>query len=204
MGASSAQKKFNAQMQQQAQQQYQLQREMFDLLRKPTPEQERFRRQADEWERFIKSRNYGTPPPDSVLNFDLFTPAKIAETRSRLENIQGVGATALSGSGDQSIALQQARERNINEMAQNQAQSYEDALKQQDAYFKGQALPYAQLDINKNMGLLSNATGSNQFFTQMQAQTLPPSFWQSFGPMLIGGAFQAGSALLSNPGLFKK
>jgi hypothetical protein len=191
-------------MQQQAQQQYQLQREMFDILKKPTPEQERFRRQSDEWEKFIRSKDYGNPPSDSVLNFNLFTPAQIAKMRERMENITGTGATALSGTGDQSIAIAQAKERNINQVAQDQANAYENALLQADAYYKGNALPYAQLDINKNLGLLGNATSSSQFFTQMQGQSIPQSFWQTLGPALIGGAFRAGASLLGNPGLFKK
>jgi hypothetical protein len=195
MGQSKSQKAFNQQMATNAQQQYQLQREMFDETKKETPEQQRFRQGAASWDTFVKGKNYGTPPDSSVLNFDLMTPAMINKQTERMRNITGVGAAAMGGTGDQSIALQQTREHNANELAQQSGNAYEQALKQEDAYYKGNGLAWAGLDINKNMGLLNNATSSGQYFFDQQRQTLPPSFMQTFAP-LIGGALGAAGSIL--------
>lgn len=202
MGQSRGQREYNRQMAQNAQQQYQLQREMFEHSRQETPEQRRFREGAANWDTFIRGRNYGAPPAGELLNFDLYTPSRVADMRNRLNNITGVGAAAMGGTGDQSIALQQSRERNVNQMAQEQANAYENAIKQTDAYYKGNSLAWSQHDVAKNMGLLQNATSSGQFFFDQQRQTLPPSFMQQFAPIL-GGVLSAGSALLGNPAMFR-
>lgn len=195
MGQSKAQKQYNQQMAQNAQQQYQLQRDMFEYTKQGTPEEQRFRQQAASWDNFIKSKNYGAPPADSILNFDLWSPAHVQQQAERMRNVQGVGAAAMSGSGDQSIALAQTREHNANLAAQEAGNAYENAVGQQDAYYKGQNMGYAQLGAQTNMGLLGNATQSSQFFFDQQRQTLPPSFMQTWGP-LIGGALGAAGSIL--------
>jgi hypothetical protein len=195
MGQSKAQKDYNRQMQQNAQQQYQLQREMFEETRKETPEQKRFREGAAKWDTFMKSKNYGAPPDSSILNFDLYNPARIQRQAEQMRNVTGIGAAAMGGTGDQSIALQQTREHNANNAAQMAGAAYEQAVKSEDAYYKGQGLSWAGLDINKNLGLLGNATSSGQFFFDQQRQTLPPSFMQTWGP-LIGGALGAAGSIL--------
>lgn len=203
MGQSSQAKQFNQQQQQNAQAQLQLQQQQFNLLNTPTPEQQRFRTGAANWQTWISGHNYGKPPADEMLNFDLYNPAHQQQQRERLSNLTGVGASSLAGSGDQSIALQQSKERNSNLAAQDSANAYENAVKQTDAYYKGNALAYSQQDINTHMGLLGNASQGYQYSTDQQRQTLPPSFWTMFAP-IIGGAVSAGGAALGNPSLFHK
>lgn len=183
-------------MAQNAQQQVQLQREMFEHTRKETPEQERFRVGAANWDTFIKSRNYGAPPETSLLNFDLMSPARVQKLREGMLNLEGVGAAAMDGDGDKSIAIQQTREHMANQAALEAGNAYENAVKQEDAYYKGSQFQWAGLDINKNLNLLQNATSSGQFFFDQQRQTLPPSFMQTWGP-LFGAALGAGASILT-------
>ena len=199
MGQSKAQKEYNRQMAANAQDQYKLQREMFDWAKQGTPEQQKFRRDSAAWDTFIRGRNYGAPPPDSILNFDLWSPSQQNSIRERMAGLTGVGAAAMSGTGDQSIAVAQQRERNANLAAQDHANAYENAIKQQDAYYKGQGLAWSGQDLANRQSLLGNATSSAQFFFDQQRQTLPPSFMQTWGG-LIGSALQAGSTMLA-PGL---
>lgn len=201
MGASREQREYNRIAQQNAQQQYQLQREMFEHTRQETPEQKRFREGAANWQQWIKDKNYGAPPEGELLNFDLYTPAKIAQTRERLDNITGVGAAAMSGTGDQSIALQQSRDRQINAMAQDSANAYENAVKQRSAYYDGNSLAWSQQDLNRSLSLLNNATSSGQFFFDQQRQTLPPSMFSLISP-LLGGALSAGASMMGAGGMF--
>lgn len=179
--------------QQQAQQQ---QQQVFDQLQKKSPEQEKWEKDSAAWDEFIKGKNYAKPPDSSILNFDLLNPARINEQRQRMSNLTGIGAAAMGG--DDSTALQLSRERNANLAAEDAGASYENAIKSQDAYFKGNALPYAQMEMGKLSGLLNNATGREQFLTNAYIQTRPTSYL----PMLLGGALSAGSSLLGAPGLF--
>lgn len=194
MGASKAQKEYNRQMAELSRQQLELQKRMFERASEDTPEQRRFREGAAAWDKFIAGKDYRTPPPTSSINFDLFNPAYIQQQKERMSDITGIGAAALSGTGNESIALQLARERNANEAAQMAGQAYENAIKSEDAYYKGQNLGYAQLGLNQNFGLLSNATDMFQYANRMQAQTLPPSFWQTFGP-LFGGLLNTAASV---------
>lgn len=203
MGQSSATKAYNAQMAQNAKDQLALQQQMFEHTKKDTPEMERFRTGAANWQKFIEGKDYSKPPAGELLNFDLYNPARVSQLRERMGNLTGIGAAAMSGTGDQSIAIQQSRDRNANAMAQDAANSYENAIKQTDSYYKGQGMGWSQQDTGRNLSLLQSATGSAQFFLNEQRQTLPPSFWQVFSP-IMGGALSAGSALLGNPGLFGK
>lgn len=165
----------------------------------PTPELSQFRQQKSDWDKFVGGKDFSKTPSNSILNFDLWNPSQQQKMTEKARNITGVGATALGG--DNSIALQLSRERNANEMAQNQGNAYENAVKQQDSYFKGQALPYAQFDTSKNLSLLNNSTSVYQNASQGYADTAPKPFnWGA----LLGGALGAGSALLGNPALFAK
>lgn len=201
MGQSKSQKEYNRMMASNAQQQLQLQREMFEHNRQGTPGEQRFERDAQAWNTWIGGKNYGAPPPNSILNFDLYTPSKQAEMRNKIANISGIGAAAMSGTGDQSIAVAQSRDRMANEMSQMQGAAYENAVKGQDAYYKGSQFQWSGLGAQTNANLLGNATSSAQFFFDQQRQTLPPSFWQVFSPV-VGGAISAAGSLLGNPGLF--
>jgi hypothetical protein len=172
---------------------------LFAKSLEPTPELAQFRQQQGDWNKFIGGKDYSQAPNNSILNFDLWNPAQQQKITEKARNITGIGATALGG--DNSIALQLARERNANELAQNQGNSYESAIKQQDAYFKGNALPYAQFDTSKNLSLLNNSTSLYQNASQGYADTAPKPFqWSS----LLGGLIGAGSALLGNPALLAK
>lgn len=170
---------------------------LFAKSLEPSPEMATFRKQGADWGKFIGSKDYRTPPDGSILNFDLWNPTQHNRNLEKARNITGVGASALGG--DNSIALQLSRERGANELAQSQANSYENAIKGQDAYFKGQALPYASLDLSKNLSLLNNATGREQFYTGAYVDTAPKPFnWGA----LLGGVLGGASSLLGNPGLF--
>jgi hypothetical protein len=195
MGQSKSQKAYNKQMAQNAQQQYQLQREMFEETKKESPEQARFRIGAANWDKFIKGKNYGAPPETSMLNFDLMTPARVNKMRGTLAGLEGVGAAGMNGGGDNSIAIQQTREHLANQAAIEAGAAYETGVKQEDAYYKGQNFQWAGFDANKNLSLLGNATSSGQFFFDQQRQTLPPSFMQTWGPLFGAALGAAGSAL---------
>lgn len=169
----------------------QQQNQIFQQLSQPTPEQARWREQSANWDNFIKSKNYANAPQDSILNFDLYAPSYKAQQRERLSNLTGVGASSLAGQGDNSIAIQQSKERNANQSAEDAGASYENAIKQSDAYFKNSALPYASLDINKNLGLLSNATNREMEYTNQWVATRP----RSWLPQILGGVLQAGAAV---------
>lgn len=201
MGGGKAKREYNKMMARNAQEQLQLQREMFEHTKAGTPGEQRFERDAKAWDTWIAGKNYGAPPPNSILNFDLYTPAKQAEMRNRLSNITGIGAAAMGGTGDQSIAVAQSRDRMVNQMAQAQGAAYEGAVKQQDAYYKGAGFQWSGMENQRNMGLLNNATASSQFFFDQQRQTLPPTFWEVFAP-IAGGAISAAGSLLGNPNLF--
>lgn len=186
MGASKAQKEYNRQMAQLQREQLELQKKMFERASEETPEQKRFREGAAEWDKFIASKDYSKPPQTSIINFDLYTPSYYQKQKERLSEITGIGAANMGGTGEQSIALQLARERNANEAAQMAAQSYENAIKAEDAYYKGQNFNWAQLAQNQNFGLLDNASNMFRYASQENRATLPPSFFQTFGP-LFGG-----------------
>jgi hypothetical protein len=196
MGQSKAQKEYNRTMKENAAQDRALQREMFEHSKKDSPEMARFRIGAANWDKFVAGKDYSKPPSTSLLNFDLMTPARQNNMRQKMANVTGIGAAAMSGSGDQSIALAQTREHNANLAAQEHGAAYENAIKQEDAYYKGQGMGWAQLDSQRNISLLSNATQSAQFMYDQQRQTLPPSFMQTWGP-LFGAALGAGASILS-------
>jgi hypothetical protein len=203
MGQSKEEKNFHKQMAKQAQENTKLQREMFELNKAGTPEQQGFRKEKAEFDAWLAKKDFGSSPPNGILNFDLYTPSRVADMRSRLADVTGIGAASLGGTGDQSIALQQSRDRNVNQMAMDQANAYENAVKQQDAFYKGNTFQWGQLAQQNSQNLLGNASSMTQFFTEQQKQTLPKSFWATFGPALMGGALSAGGALLGNPNLFR-
>lgn len=201
MGGGNQQREYNRTMTRNAELDRQQRREEFDYLRAGNPEQQRFRQNSDRWGQFIAGKNYGAPPEGEFVGFDLYTPAQIARQQERMGDLTGIGAAAMGGTGDQSVALQLARERNANQAGENAGRAYEGAIKERNAYYEGNALPYAGLDINTHLAMMNNATQNMQFSYDQQRQTLPPSFWQIFAPMM-GGALSAGGSLLGNPALF--
>lgn len=171
--------------------------DLFSKALEPSPELTNFRQGQSQWNSFIDKKDYSNP--QGILSYNLWQPAQEQKMLEKSRNITGVGATALGGNN--SIALQLARERNANEMAQNQAASYEDAIMRENDYYRGNALPYASFDTSKNLGLLNNSSNQYQFATQGYAQTAPKPFnWGA----LIGGALGVGSSLLGNPSLFTR
>ncbi len=169
--------------------------EILQQANQPSAAEQRFNRQADEWDAWIQGGDYRTPPPDSALNFNLFTPAQEQRQREKYADLTGIGAAQMGSHGTKNQAAGLAREKFINQSAQENANNYEQAIKGQDAYFKGQAIPYAQLQQGRNMGLLNNVSGMEQFYTQQRVNTRRPGL---FG-QIFGGALTAGSSLLGNP-----
>ena len=173
------------------------QQQQFDQLMKPTPEQDAFRTGMTGFNKWVAGKNYSKAPEGSILNFDLNSPAHAQQQQERMGDLTGIGAAALGGSGDQSIALNLARERNANIAGQNAGQAWEDAIHGQDEYYKSGGLAYANLDTQRNMGALNNATDRELSYNQQYVNTRP----RSILPSLFGGILSAGSAALSNPAL---
>jgi hypothetical protein len=201
MGQSKQQKAYNQQMANNATDQLNLQKQMFSAEQAGTPEQQKFRTDQANWGNFISGKNYGAPPKDEFLNFDLYNPAHIAKQTEQARNLTGIGAAAMGGTGDQSIALQLSREHAANQQGEAAGAAYENAVGQTDAYYKGNQLAYGQLGAQQQENLLGNATNAAQFFFDQQRMTNRPSFMQTYAP-LFGGLLQAGGALLGNPAVF--
>lgn len=173
-------------------------RRAYTQAQQPSQAETRFNRQASEWENWIRGKNYGTPPPDSFLNFDLYSQGHEQAQREKYSDLQGVGAANFGAGTGKNQAASLARERNINEASQRNAAGYEQAVGEQDAYFKGSALPYAQMQQARNMGLLGNSSQMTQYYGDLRARTQRPGL---FG-QIFGGIMGAAGGLLGNPGLF--
>jgi hypothetical protein len=180
----------NRQMLEQQRQAQQQQQQVFNRMMERTPEQQRWDRESSEWSRWLEGKDYSQAPTGTTLNFDLWNPSRINEQRQRMADLDGVGAAALGG--DNSVALQLARERNANAAATDAGAAYESAVKQTDAYYKGNALPYAQFEMSRLNSLLGNATNREQYYNNAYIQTRP----QSLFPSLLGGALSAGMSML--------
>jgi len=193
---SSGGNKIHRQMQQQQQQSLAQQNQIFNQMMQPSDEQKQWRADQADWRKFIEGGDYSKAPKSSILNFDLWNPAHVQNQREKMANLEGVGAAGLGGdTGDRSLALQFAKERNANAAAQDAGAAYEGAVKSRNSYFEGNALPYAQFEANKMMGLLGNASNNAQYYTQQSINTRP----QSMFPALFGAALSAGGSILSNP-----
>lgn len=190
MGGSNKLHKENLRL---AQQQQALQQRMFEKASEETPEQKRFREGAAAFDEWIKGKNYSSAPEGSMLNFDLYSPSKTAAQQAKMSNLTGIGAANMGGTGDQSVALQLARERNANEAGQMAGQAWENAIKDQDAYYKSGGLAWSAQDRANTMGLLGNASNSAQGYMHNAIQTRPQSIWSS----IIGGALGIGASALS-------
>lgn len=179
----------------------QQQNQIFQQMNTPSQEVQDFRRQKGAWDSWISGKNYAKPPSDSILNFDLFMPAHEQKQRERMADLTGIGATQLGMGGDESTALQLARERNINAAAEQSGAAYETAVHAQDQYYKGNALPVAQADLNRQSTLLGNSSQRAMQYGQMYEQS---KFQNTWLPMILGGAMQAGAAALGNPALMAR
>jgi hypothetical protein len=188
--------RLNRQLEQSRIQEQQRANQLFERSLEPSPEQTRWRNQSAAWDTFLQGKNYSSPPAGTTLGFDLWNPSQTARQRERMTDLEGVGASGLGG--DNSIALQLSRERNANQAAEEAGAGYERSIKETDAYFKGQAIPYAGLEANKLANLLGASVQREGMYTQGQIATRPPSLL----PMILGGALGGASALLGNPGLF--
>jgi hypothetical protein len=169
----------------------------FTQLMAPTPEQTAFRTGMTNFNNWIGAKDYSKAPEGSILNFDLMSPAHAQQQQERMGNLTGIGATALGGSGDQSTALQLAKEHNANVAGQNAGQAWEDAIHNQDQYYKSGGLAYAGLDTQRTADALNNASSREMGYNDQYVQTRP----RSILPSIFGGRLGAGSAFLSNPAL---
>ena len=190
-GESSSQKRARQLAEQQAAEDRRRMIQLQEQAAQPTPGQERFERQASEWDTWLQNKDYSHAP--GILGMNLWMPSQIQKQTEKMRDLEGVGAAGLGG--DKSIALQFARERNANEAAQNAGAAYEDAVGRQDAYFKGADPGWAGMQIGQMQGLLGNATNSYQFQAGMHNQMLgrQRSFWDYIAPMIGGGISAAGS-----------
>jgi hypothetical protein len=188
------QSKLNKQMRQDQLKAQQERNELMKQAREPSAAEARFTKQSAAWDTWVAGKNYGKPPEGSILNFDLYTPAMQAKQREKYSNLQGVGGAALGGTqgGKDGIAVEMARERNINEAAQTNAAQYEGAVKEQDNYFKGAGFQWAGMQQNRNMGLLGSAQNQEQYYGTQYANS-----YTNWMPALVGGAISAGAGILS-------
>lgn len=169
--------------------------QIFNQMQEKTPGQIRFETGASNFSKWLDGKDYSTAPTETTLNFDLLNPARVNEQRQRLADLDGVGAANMGGGGDgggDSVALQMVRERNANAAAEDAGAAYESAVKQTDAYYKGNDLSYAQFEISKLNSLLGNSSNREQHYNNAFIQTRP----QSIVPMLLGGALSAGMNML--------
>jgi hypothetical protein len=170
--------------------------ELFAQAQKPTPEQERWRAQSAAWDTFLSGKDYSKPPPGTTLGFDLWSPAQTQKQRERMLDLEGIGAAGLGGGGDKSIALQLTRERNANQAAEDAGASYEGAVKDTDAYFKGQAPTYAGMQINQLQNLLGASMNREGRLTQQWVDTRP----RSMLPMILGAGLQGAGMVFGAAG----
>jgi hypothetical protein len=176
------------------------QQAQFEKLQTPTPGQVRFETGAKDFEKWLAKKDYSSAPSaSSILNFDLWNPAHVQKQREKMGNIQGIGAANMGGTGDQSIALQMTRERNNNLAAEDAGRSWENAIKGTDNYYKSGDIGWSQLEINKNMGLLGNATNREMGYNQAYVQSAPRPWTETILPALLGGALGAAGSYLGRP-----
>lgn len=184
--------KINAQMAQQQAQAQANQNRIFEQMLKKSPEQERWDAKSASWDKWVGEKNYASAPKGDILDFDLWNPANVQKQRERMGNLEGVGAAGLGGGGDKSIALGLSKERNANAAAEDAGASYEQAIKGRNAYYEGNALPYAQLEMNKLGNLLGDSSNNAQFYSQQNIATRR----QSLLPSILGGVLSAGGAIM--------
>lgn len=191
-GESGAQKRARQLAEQQAADDRRRMIELQERAMQPTAGQTRFEQQASEWDEWVRGKDYRQAP--GILGLDLYTPALAQKHAETMRNVEGIGAAGLGG--DNSIALQFARERNANETAQNAGAAYENAVKGQDAYFKGSDMGWSGQQIGQLQGLLGNATNAYQYQSSLHNNMLARqrSFWDIATP-IIGGALGAGASL---------
>lgn len=149
-------------------QQIAMQNQLLQKAMQDTPELLSWRHDKADWDKFMAGGDYRNAPKSTSLNFDLWNPAHIQEQTAKMANLEGVGAAAMGG--DTSVALQLARERNANEAAQNAGAAYESAVKGQDAYYKGNMMPFMQAE---------NARWGNIFGQQSSNAANAASAWNS-------------------------
>lgn len=143
-------------------------------LAKPTPEMLRYREEQAAWDKFMKSKDYSKPP--GYLDFQLGGAARAQEQTARMADLQGVGA--LNMGGDDSTALQLAKQHQAASAGQNAAQAYEDAIGREQAYFRGAAPTYMQSDVGKWGSIYGQASSNLGHTTDMWMQNQNrPSPW---------------------------
>lgn len=156
------------------------QTDMFQKATQDTPELTRWREQSGNWDKWLKGGDYSKGPEGSMLNFDLWNPAHTQQQVAKMSNLEGVGAASMAGPGDSSIAVSQAKERNANEAAQNAGQAYEQAVGQQDAYFKNANPMYMNAENAKALNLFSTQSNNAQDAggNWLRHRTQNPSPWE--------------------------
>ncbi|MFL6285712.1 MAG: hypothetical protein ACJ74Q_21450 [Pyrinomonadaceae bacterium] len=133
------------------------------------------------------SGDYRTPPKSARVLFNLFDPS---ERKRRRELEMGAGAQGTAALGAASpTALALDRQNRNDEDAEDAAQGYQQTWSNLVGGALADEGDLSKLDQDRRLGVLG--TTSSVYNTKQQQ----PKWWQT----LMGGAMQAGSALLGNP-----
>lgn len=165
----------------------------WDKASQDGPEITQFRKEKGAFDSWLGGKDYSHGPEGSMLNFDLWSPSKVAQTTDRLANLQGVGAANMGG--NDSIALQLSKQHGAAEAAQNAGQSYEQAVGNEQNYYRGAAPGYMAADNAKWGNLFGQTSQNYDDAWGRYAKYQKPSIWGQ----LIGAGLTAAGGYFGGP-----
>lgn len=158
----------------------------------PSEAEAQLTKQKNNWSSWLSGHDYSKAPEGSILNYDLYSPAKQNQLESQYSNLNGVGGSALAQGGN-ATAIQMSRDHQAANRAERQAAGYENAVTAEDNYYKGNTLPLAQLEQSRVSNALGASSNREQFYTNAFVQTAP----QPILPQLLGAAIGGASSILT-------
>ena len=159
---------------------------------KPNFFQERAEDDFKKFSAWKDAKDYRTPAP-GMISLGFGDPAQRQRMRERTFNLADTGAVALGGAGN-ATALQMAKLNVADEFDRDQANAYEGAIKNEDAYQRGQAQAWSGQANQQTMGIASlynsRAANSAQLAAQLRPQSLLPGLISAGAS--IGAGFATG------------
>lgn len=166
---------------------------------KPSFAEEQRQKELQAHTAWKEGKDYTKPPPGLVsLNYS--DPAKRKEMRRARMSSADLGVFGLGNSAEANPTAVALAKQNIeDENDRDAAGQYEADVRAEDQYQRtGNSNLLMAQDWARNSTLLGTAAGMSQNAQAARIQAQP----QSLLPAIVGGLFGAGSAMLSNPGLF--
>lgn len=192
---SSSQKRYQDQMEAQSRAAQAQAAEDRRRMLQDTPQTAWLRDIAKRGAEWIAGKNFSSPPP-GMFKYDLSAPGKRQKMREADMNLQPTGAYALGAANANPTALAMARQRLNDQMDQDDAANYEQAVNSYMDEVKALNASLADFDFSRDNALLGNATSRWQTATNNWGQTANAraSVWPSLLGGVLGGAGQVGAA----------